>query len=197
MQQHNLIFRNHQTLARTNRSRLHYSQLTAFLLCLLLVISFSACGRMGSDDQAAADSVSDQREPDEDNSSEEGTESDESEEESSDDAETSGDDDSDDSDTSGLGPIIAWPESTPDSVPELKNANITAVVPAQGSLTMMFETADTELIKAYVDTLGKEGFEQTSLSENKFGLDYYGSNGGVSVFINYISGGLSKLAIEF
>jgi len=180
-------------------------RLTAILLCLLLVLSFAACGRTASENGMSSDAASDQQETGEASPSEEAVESEEAspseeaaepEESGEASAEASEEDGSDSSENSGLGPIVPWPDSAPKSVPELKNANITAVIPSSGSLTMMFETNDMDLIKAYVEELGKAGFEQSSLSENKFGLDYYGTKDGVSVFINFIAGGLSKLAIE-
>ena len=64
------------------------------------------------------------------------------------------------------------------------------------SVTVLFQTEDTALVKAYVDQLAKAGFAQASLDVNKFGLDYYGSSGEYSVFINDVSGNVSKLAVE-
>jgi len=200
MQQINMVHQNYQTSTKTSANQALLRQLIVLLLCLLVVLSSSACGRTVSEGNAESGNVSDKQKSDDDDQpkkveqSDEATEPEENAEESEENGEVS---EEESSDNSGIGPIVAWPDTAPDNVPELKNANITAVIPSSGSLTMMFETNDMDLIKSYIDELGKEGFEQASLSENKFGLDYFGSKDGVSVFINFVVGGLSKLTIEY
>jgi len=94
-------------------------------------------------------------------------------------------------------PTVEWPTDIPAEVPQMTGLNITAVVPLGTEYTLMFESDDMEAVKSYIGELEKAGFVQTSMNENKFGIDYYGEKDTIKVFINFVTGSLSKMNVAF
>ncbi len=137
--------------------------------CLILVLSLALAGCGGPKEEAA---------PQQELSAEE----------------VIGDIQEDEVDLANIG--TGWPKEIPQEVPELTGVTFTYVENQTNGKTLMFEGGNKENIRGYADTLEAAGFTGEVL-ENDFAIDYTGSKGEITIFLNFVPEGLSKLDIRY
>ena len=92
-----------------------------------------------------------------------------------------------------------WPEQIPEELRNFEGVVLTTAAQdtyAEAAWTIFFECSDKQKVADYIDLISEAGYSEVSRNENDYGLDYYGGTDSVSVSINYVAGGLSKLYIS-
>jgi hypothetical protein len=90
-----------------------------------------------------------------------------------------------------------WPDAMPSDIPEIKGVRVDGFARDNNDFLVNFyvEESQKQILLDYIDALEADGYTRDSMTENKFGFNYFGYNDKYTVTFNVIFGSLSKLDV--